>query len=152
MSGCLENRSRWQGFVFLTAPVFVFLTACQPESEAPAPQVRPVRTVTVVKRDVGETVSYTGRIEAENEARLAFRIAGRMIERSVSVGDHVEPGQVVAKVEPHNQLNALRTAQAGVAAAQARVNETQINFDRQKTLLARDVASRARSSNRPRWC
>jgi membrane fusion protein, multidrug efflux system len=143
MSGCLENRSRWQGFVFLTAPVFVFLTACQPESEAPAPQVRPVRTVTVVKRDVGETVSYTGRIEAENEARLAFRIAGRMIERSVGVGDHVEPGQVVAKVEPHNQLNALRTAQAGVAAAQARVNETQINFDRQKTLLARDVASRA---------
>ena len=129
--------------MFLTAPVFVFLTACQPESEAPAPQVRPVRTVTVVKRDVGETVSYTGRIEAENEARLAFRIAGRMIERSVGVGDHVEPGQVVAKVEPHNQLNALRTAQAGVAAAQARVNETQINFDRQKTLLARDVASRA---------
>jgi hypothetical protein len=85
MSGCLENRSRRQGFVFLTAPVFVILTACQPESEAPAPQVRPVRTVTVVKREVGETVSYTGRIEAENEARLAFRIAGRMIERSVSV-------------------------------------------------------------------
>ena len=143
MSGCLENKSRRQGFVFLAAPVFVFLTACQPESEAPAPQVRPVRTVTVVKREVGETVSYTGRIEAEDEARLAFRIAGRMIERSVNVGDQVGPGQIVAKLEPHNQLNALRTAEAGVAAAQARVNETQTNFDRQKTLLARDVASRA---------
>jgi len=143
MSGCLENKSRRQGFVFLAAPVFVFLTACQPESEAPAPQVRPVRTVTVVKREVGETVSYTGRIEAEDEARLAFRIAGRMIERSVNVGDQVGSGQIVAKLEPHNQLNALRTAEAGVAAAQARVNETQTNFDRQKTLLARDVASRA---------
>src|SRR2546423_14361007 len=143
MSGCLENKSRRQGFVFLAAPVFVFLTACQPESEAPAPQVRPVRTVTVVNREVGETVSYTGRIEAEDEARLAFRIAGRMIERSVNVGDQVGPGQIVAKLEPHNQLNALRTAEAGVAAAQARVNETQTNFDRQKTLLARDVASRA---------
>jgi RND family efflux transporter MFP subunit len=99
--------------------------------------------VTVVKRDIGETVSYTGRIEAENEARLGFRIAGRMIERSVNVGDQVGPGQIVAKLEPHDQLNALRTAEAGVAAAQARVNETQTNFDRQKMLLARDVASRA---------
>jgi RND family efflux transporter MFP subunit len=124
----------------LAAPL---LTACQPDAETPAPQARPVRTVTVVKRDVGETVSYTGRIEAEDEARLAFRIAGRMIERLVNVGDQVGPGQMVAKLEPHNQLNALRTAEAGVAAAQARVNETQANFDRQKTLLARDVASRA---------
>jgi RND family efflux transporter MFP subunit len=66
-----------------------------------------------------------------------------MIERSVNVGDQVGPGQIVAKLEPHDQLNALRTAEAGVAAAQARVNETQTNFDRQKMLLARDVASRA---------
>ena len=88
------------------------LAACQPEADTAAPQVRPVRTVTVVKRDVGETVSYTGRIQAENETRLAFRISGRMIERSVNVGDHVEPGQVVAKLEPQDELNALRTAQA----------------------------------------
>ena len=119
------------------------LAACQPEADTAPPQVRPVRTVTVVKRDVGETVSFTGRIQAENEARLGFRIPGRMIERPINVGDHVEPGQVVAKLEPHDELNALRTAQAGVAAAQARLNETQNIFERQKTLLARDIASRA---------
>jgi membrane fusion protein, multidrug efflux system len=104
MSGCSDHRTRSQSLVLLTAPVFVFLTACQPDAETPAPQPRPVRTVTVVKRDVGETVSYTGRIEAEDEARLAFRIAGRMVERSVNVGDQVGPGQIVAKLEPHNQL------------------------------------------------
>ena len=119
------------------------LAACQPEADTAPPQVRPVRTVTVVKRDVGETVSFTGRIQAENEARLAFRIPGRMIERPINVGDHVEPGQVVARLEPQDELNALRTAQAGVAAAQARLNETQNIFERQKTLLARDIASRA---------
>jgi RND family efflux transporter MFP subunit len=121
----------------------ILLAACQPEADTASPQVRPVRTVTVVKRDVGEMVSFTGRIQAENEARLAFRIPGRMIERPINVGDHVEPGQVVAKLEPQDELNALRTAQAGVAAAQARLNETQNIFERQKTLLARDIASRA---------
>jgi membrane fusion protein, multidrug efflux system len=129
--------------LLLAGLALALLSACQPEADTAAPQVRPVRTVTVVKRDVGETVSYTGRIQAENEARLGFRIPGRMIERPINVGDHVEPGQVVARLEPHDELNALRTAQAGVAAAQARLNETQNIYERQKTLLARDIASRA---------
>ena len=45
------------------------------EAESAPPEMRPVRTVTVVKRDTGETVAFTGRIEAENETRLAFRSA-----------------------------------------------------------------------------
>src|SRR5215831_4954061 len=54
----------------------VMLAACRPEAETTSPEVRPVRTVTVVKRESGETVAFTGRIEAENETRLAFRIGG----------------------------------------------------------------------------
>ena len=118
------------------------LAACQRETKERPPEVRPVRTVTVVKRDIGETVTYTGRIEAENETRLSFRIGGRMVERAANVGDRVEPGQVVAKLEPHNETNALRSAQAAVSAAQAQFNEAENNYKRQKLLLARDVASR----------
>ena len=90
----------------LASAAAILLAACQPEAPQ-APEVRPVRTVTVAKRDVGETVTYTGRIQAENETRQSFRIAGRMIERSVNVGDRVLPGQVVAKLEPQDELNAL---------------------------------------------
>jgi membrane fusion protein, multidrug efflux system len=120
----------------------IVLSACERNAEAPQAEVRPVRTVTVAKRDVGEIVSYTGRIEAENETRLSFRIGGRMVERRANVGDHIEPGQIVAKLEPQNELNALRSAQAGVTAAQAQFNEAQSNYDRQKFLVARDIASR----------
>ena len=119
------------------------LAACDRDTEAPAPEPRPGRTVTVVKREIGETVAFTGRIEAENESRLAFRIGGRMIERFVNVGDRVEPDQVVAKLDPQDELNASRAAQAAVAAAQAQLVEANSNFERQKFLLARDVASRA---------
>jgi membrane fusion protein, multidrug efflux system len=140
---CLFGAPGTAPRLLLAGLALALLSACQPEADTAAPQVRPVRTVTVVKRDVGETVSFTGRIQAENEARLAFRIPGRMIERPINVGDHVEPGQVVARLEPQDELNALRTAQAGVAAAQARLNETQNIYERQKTLLARDIASRA---------
>jgi membrane fusion protein, multidrug efflux system len=118
------------------------LVACQPEDKVQTPDVRPVRTITAVKRDVGQTLTYTGRIEAENETRLSFRIGGRMVERRVNTGDRVEPGQVVAKLEPQNELNALRAAQAAVTAARAQFTEAQNNYERQKFLLARDVASR----------
>ncbi len=66
-----------------------------------------------------------------------------MIERSVNVGDRVEPGQVVAKLEPQDELNALRSAQAAVAAAQAQFAEAKSNFERQELSSAADVASRA---------
>jgi membrane fusion protein, multidrug efflux system len=128
--------------VLAVATIAIPLCACQPETKVEAPEVRPVRTVIVMKRDVGETVTYTGRIEAELETRLSFRIGGRMVERSVNTGDRVEPGQVVAKLEPQNELNALRSAQAAVTAAQAQFTEAQNNYERQKFLLARDVASR----------
>jgi RND family efflux transporter MFP subunit len=120
----------------------ILLAACQRETEATSPEVRPVRTVTVAKREIGETITYTGRIEAENETRLSFRIGGRMVKRAANVGDRVEPGQVVAKLEPQNEMNALRSAQAAVSAAQAQFNEADNNYKRQKILLARDVASR----------
>jgi RND family efflux transporter MFP subunit len=146
MLACLGHaKSTWgvPRTALLALALSVLLAACQRESETAAPQPRPVRTVTVVKRDIGETVSFTGRIEAENETRLSFRIGGRMVERRPNVGDQVEPGQVLAKLEPQNELNALRSAQAAVAAVQAQLNEAQSNYDRQSFLLARDVASRA---------
>lgn len=62
----------------LTLPAM--LAACQPEAETAEPEVRPVRTVTVERREAGVPVTLTGRIEAEDEVPLAFRIAGRIIE------------------------------------------------------------------------
>ena len=80
--------------------------------------MRPVRTVTVSKREAGSTVTLTGRIEAQDEAALGFRIAGRLMERPVNVGDRVQPGQIIARLEPQNEMNALRSAQANLAATQ----------------------------------
>jgi RND family efflux transporter MFP subunit len=50
---------------------------------------------------------------------------------------------VIARLDPQNELNALRSAQAAVAAAQAQFNEAKSDYERQKFLLARKVASRA---------
>jgi RND family efflux transporter MFP subunit len=119
------------------------LAACGPAEEVRAPDPRPVRTVTVAKREAGESVVLTGRIAAEDVAALGFRIGGRVKERPVNVGDRVRPGQVIARLEPQNETNALRSAQAGLAAAQAQLTQARNHFERQETLLAQGWTTRA---------
>lgn len=111
------------------------LAGCERKTEAKAVQARPVRTITAEKSGTGETVVLTGQISAENEASLAFRIGGRIIDRLVDVGARVEPDQVLARLDPQNELNALRSAQAAYSAAEGKLVEASNTFDRQKTLL-----------------
>ncbi len=102
-----------------------------------------VRTViTVEKARWAKQFVLTGQIQAENEAALAFRIGGRIIERSAGVGDHVAPDQVLAKLDPQDELNALRSAQAALSAAQGQLVEARNNFDRQNTLMERGFTTR----------
>jgi membrane fusion protein, multidrug efflux system len=98
--------------------------------------------VTAEKSELGEVVVLTLQIQAENETALAFRIGGRIIERSAGVGDHVEPDQVVAKLDPQNELNALRSARAALSAAQGKLVQARNTFQRQETLLSRGFTTK----------
>src|SRR5262245_59110830 len=100
----------------LLLALLMTLASCGPEAETSAPIPRPVRTITVERSEAGIPVMLTGRIEAEDEVTLAFRIAGRVLENNRKLGERVEPGQVVARLESQNELNTLRTAQANLAA------------------------------------
>jgi membrane fusion protein, multidrug efflux system len=127
----------------LLAAVLVGPTGCKPASKAEVPEPRPVRTVTVAEQEAGEKVVLTGHIQSDDEAALAFRISGRMIERPVNVGDRIETGQELAKLDPENEVSALRSAQANLAAARAQLTNAQATFERQRTLLAQGHTPRA---------
>lgn len=121
----------------------IMLSSCGPAAETAAPQVRPVRIMTIEKRQGGTPVTLTGRIEAEDEVTLAFRISGRIIESNVKLGDQVKPGQVVAVLESQNERNALRSAEANLSAAQGQLTQARNHFERQDTLLKQGWTTRA---------
>jgi len=129
----------------IVAAALIAATVASCNEPAPsAPQVRPVRTVTVEQRAEGETVSLTGHVRARDQGSLAFRIDGRMTERSVNVGDVLQAGQVVARLDPQNQENMLRSAQASLTAAEAMLTEKRQAFWRQQELLRTGWTPRAR--------
>jgi RND family efflux transporter MFP subunit len=142
----LEHLARergWSGIWLLLPVLAVAVWSCKPDTKAEAPDVRPVRTVTVAMQEAGETVALTGHIQAQDEVSLAFRIPGRMTERLVNVGDKVEPGQVLARLDPQDEENALRSARANLAAAQAQLSHARYAYQRQQDLLAQGFTTRA---------
>ncbi|SEF15676.1 RND family efflux transporter, MFP subunit [Rhizobiales bacterium GAS191] len=128
--------------IAVAALIAATLAGCdKPATSAPEP--RPVRTTTIESRAEGETVSLTGQVRAKDQAGLAFRLDGRMIERAVHVGDVVKAGQVVARLDPLIQQNALRSAQANLSAAEAQLTEARLNFARKQQLVKDGWSTRA---------
>ncbi len=119
------------------------LSACQREVAQPAPEIRPVRTVTIETRAAGGTVAITGNVQAQNEVNQSFRIDGRLVERLVDVGDNVKAGQLIATLDPQNEESGVQAARAQLSAAQARLVEARSNYERMRDLVAEDAVSRA---------
>jgi RND family efflux transporter MFP subunit len=111
---------------------------------ARTPEARPVRTVTVEAQAEGETVSFTGQIRAKDQVNLAFRIGGRIVERHANVGDTIAAGQVLARLDAHDEQNSLRTAQANLMSAQATLTQARLTFGRQQELLKNGWTPRAK--------
>ncbi len=109
----------------------------------PISEARPVRAVAVHQGAEGEIISLTGQVRAKDEAALAFRLDGRMIERSVHVGDRLAAGQVVARLDPQIQENALRSAEANLASMEAVLTQARLTFARQQELLRDGWTTRA---------
>ena len=71
------------------------LTAChrvEPQPEV----VRAVKLMTVGGESDKHTQEYAGVIAARTESRLGFRVAGKLTQRAVDVGQRVQAGQVLA--------------------------------------------------------
>ena len=128
----------------LTAVLIAASLAGCDKKPPPTAQARPVRTITVERGAAGETVSLTGQVRAKDQVSLAFRLEGRMVKRLVAVGDVLRAGQIVAQLDPQDQQNGLRTAQANLASAQAALTQARLTFGRQQQLLAGGWTPRAK--------
>ena len=124
-----------RAFLPLAGILTLLLAGCGEAPPPPQPEIRPVRVTTAVKGGNGEVVTLTGTVQAQTEVNLSFRISGRIVERLVNVGGTVRAGQVVARIDPEPERNALRAAHAALVAAGGQLVEAGNNYQRQQQLL-----------------
>ena len=107
--------------IVVTASWFMYqVTAKEKEPPPPDYEIYPVST-----GDIAATVSTTGSIEPASEANLAFRGAGVVDAVYPQVGDSVEEGEILARLDTDELQLALEQAQINKRLAEIRVTQTQ---------------------------
>ncbi len=97
------------------------LAACSaPQPPAPQPRAVLVREIDTTA-SIANTQAYVGEVRARFETDLAFRIGGKIVERTVDVGTAVHQGQTLARLDPQDVRLAADAAAAQMAAAEADV-------------------------------
>ncbi len=97
------------------------LAGCSP-TEPPAEPVRSVKVIQVGARSLQAQGEFAGEVKARVEAALGFRVAGKVISRSVQLGQTVQAGQVLAQLDPQDYGLASQAAQAQVSAAKTNLD------------------------------
>lgn len=136
----MPRKARSKFVLFALLPCL--LLACSREEDKAEPEIRPVRAVTIEKREAGDNIQLAGIVESQVQVDLAFRIGGRLTERPVNVGDTIKAGQLIARLDPTDERNGLRAAEAALVAATGQLSEARINYDRQRHLYERQIAAR----------
>lgn len=94
-------------------------------------------------REVAQTYSADGLVEATRQSTVSAQIAGRVKEVLFDVGDRVAKGQVILRIDEREAAQALAGSQAQVMQAQANMQNAKANYERAKQLFAQKFISQA---------
>lgn len=169
------------GFFVASLAIIVFgvgLLLSNKENNANAvpmqqPLIRPVKVMVLSGSTPQEIRTFPGMVQATREVNLAFRVGGPLVALDVKMGEHIQKGDVIGRIDARdfeiNRLRlsaALKEARAGLnamkrgarsediaglkaqlTAARVRMDDAQRNFKRQKNLLADHVIAQAEYDN-----
>ena len=125
----------------------LLLTACS----KPAPPEAPVRSVKVMTIGTGplqSSVEFAGEVRARVESRLGFRVAGKLSQRAVQLGEHVKAGQLLAQLDAQDYRLAADAARAQLAVAASNRDQAAADFKRFKELKDQNFISGAEFERR----
>lgn len=86
--------------------------------------------------------TFTGIVEARVQSDLGFRVGGKILERSVNMGQRVQKGQVLIQLDAVDLNLSLAAQQANVEAVRAKYTQTKADEARFAALVKSGAVSR----------
>lgn len=93
------------------------------------------------KENIIKSTIITGRIEPRDEVNVKPQISGIISEIYKEAGEHVQVGEVIAKVKVIPEMNQLTSAQSRVRLAEINLNQVRTDFDRYTRLYEKELIS-----------
>jgi len=115
----------------------------------PAPEVATAVIARVYPAQAYAVLNASGYVVAQRKAAVSSKSTGRLAFLGVEEGSRLKKGEVLATLENEDLVAArdqsaaqIKEAQAGLAQAQAELHDANLQFDRFKTLVAKDLVAR----------
>jgi RND family efflux transporter MFP subunit len=138
----LRDPNRGRRSLAAAGALLALLLGCGEQTPPPELPPRAIQWQRVSSSMEGERRVISGIVTAIDDTRLAFEVAGTVETVEVSLGDDVERGDVLARLDPEPLELAVRDAEAALAEANAMQAVARAEFSRAKKLFEADVASR----------
>src|ERR1051326_2494703 len=119
------------------------VAGCQGEAHPVAQLDRPVQVQRVAFARQQSSRDFVGVVRARYETDLGFRVAGKMVTRLVNVGDRVQAGDIVARLDPQDLKLQVESAEAELSAATSSLGQAAADEQRYATLKSRGFAAGA---------
>lgn len=100
-------------------------------------------TAPVQMREVEQTYSIDGVVEATRQSTVSAQISGRVKGIFFDVGDHVKKGQVILRIDEREANQALAGSRAQLSQAEAALQNARLNYERSKELFKQKFISQA---------
>src|SRR4030067_133423 len=94
-------------------------------------------------REVEQTYSGEGLVEATRQSTVSAQISGRIKEINFDVGSRVNKGQVILRIDERETAQALAGSNAQVLQAQATLQNAKANYERSRQLFAQKFISQS---------
>lgn len=96
--------------------------------------VRPARVATIAFKAQRQSLMLAGTVVPRVESTLGFRVAGKVVAREVDAGTVVQPGQVIARIDPTDYRLAVDNARAALVSADADYARAKADLERYQAL------------------
>lgn len=98
--------------------------------------VRPAyRTAAVERASLKSTVSATGKLGAVRTVQVGTQVSGQVAQLYVDFNDKVKAGQLLARIDPKLQEQAVQDAEAQLERAKAQLAQAEDEYNRNKQLF-----------------
>src|SRR4051812_2354361 len=98
-------------------------------------EVPQYKTAALTRGSLKSTVSATGTLQAVRTVQVGTQASGQISQIYVDFNDHVKKGQLLARIDPTLQQQAVEDAQAQLDKAQATLTAAQEDYNRNKSLF-----------------
>jgi RND family efflux transporter MFP subunit len=109
---------------------FSWMPASASRTSASEPVARPARVMEIAYQQRSQALVLAGTVVPRIESTLGFRVAGKIVARTVDVGTIVKPGDLIAQLDPADYRLAVDNARAALASADADYTRAKADHER----------------------